>query len=575
MTKRLFTYLLLGILTIAPLFSVRTFALSGGEFQAGRIIDDSKFFSAPNMGINDIQNFLNAKVPVCDTWGTQPYAGTTRAAYAASRGVSTPFTCLKDSRDTVQAKSAELGLCNGLPAGSGTAAEIIYWVSVSCGINPQVLIVLLQKEQSLITDDWPWPIQYRSATGYGCPDTAACDSAYYGFFNQVYNAARQFKRYARDSSLFSYRAGFNNYIQYNPNAGCGGSTVYIQNQATASLYNYTPYQPNPSALANLYGTGDGCGAYGNRNFWRMFNDWFGSTFGPVDYSCKNSTNVSSVGSGGKVIANWYAPGEPDRLSLSILNNTGSKCIEAHTWNPGYQSWLTNVATNLPAIDPADGEIISGNIVGARSDQLIFVKYRNTGSGRIEIHTWNPGYQTWMSNIATNYPAIDPSEGRVIAANVIGDYRDELIFVKYRNTGSGRIEIHTWNPGYQTWMSNIATSMPSTEADNGKVIGADVYTEGRDRLSFVKYVNTGSGRIEIHTWNPGYQHWLTNVATNHPMLDPANGEVLSADTNADGRDEMIFAIYRTTGSGRIEIHTWNPGYQTWMSNIATNLPALGN
>jgi hypothetical protein len=73
----------------------------------------------------------------------------------------------------------------------------------------------------------------------------------------------------------------NNYIQYNPNASCGGSNVYIQNQATAGLYNYTPYQPNASAINNLYGSGDSCGAYGNRNFWRMYNDWFGSTQIPI------------------------------------------------------------------------------------------------------------------------------------------------------------------------------------------------------------------------------------------------------------------------------------------------------
>ncbi len=32
-------------------------------------------------------------------------------------------------------------------------------------------------------------------------------------------------------------------------------------------------------MNNLYGTGDGCSAYGNRNFWRMYTDWFGSTTG--------------------------------------------------------------------------------------------------------------------------------------------------------------------------------------------------------------------------------------------------------------------------------------------------------
>jgi hypothetical protein len=166
------------------LFIPRADALSGGEFQAGRIIDDAKFFNASPMSVSDIQAFLNAKVPVCDTNGTQMHSsGQTRAQYSAQNGVSTPFTCLKDYQTVTLAKSAESGLCNGMQYSGATAAEVIYHVGASCGINPQVLIVLLQKEQSLITDDWPWPIQYRSATGYGCPDTAPCDAEYYGFFS--------------------------------------------------------------------------------------------------------------------------------------------------------------------------------------------------------------------------------------------------------------------------------------------------------------------------------------------------------------------------------------------------------
>ncbi len=272
--------LCLSIVAAAP--QPKASALAASDFDPGRIIDDEVFFNSSLMSIPDIQNFLNSKVPVCDTNGTQPYAGTTRAAYGASRGYPAPFTCLKDYVQVgIPQKDAESGLCTGIGSGTKSAAEIIYVVSRSCGINPQVLIVLLQKEQSLITDDWPWSIQYRSATGYGCPDTAPCDANYYGFFNQVYNAARQFKRYARDANLFSYQKGRNNYIQYNPNAGCGGTNIFIRNQATAGLYNYTPYQPNPAALSGLSdsnaGGGDGCSAYGNRNFFWYFSRWFGST----------------------------------------------------------------------------------------------------------------------------------------------------------------------------------------------------------------------------------------------------------------------------------------------------------
>ncbi|MET1033119.1 MAG: hypothetical protein ABWX94_01325, partial [Candidatus Saccharimonadales bacterium] len=67
-----------------------------------------------------------------------------------------------------------------------------------------------------------------------------------------------------------------NYIQYNPNANCGGSTVNIQNRSTQALYNYTPYQPSQAVLDAGWGTVD-CGAYGNRNFYLYFTNWFGST----------------------------------------------------------------------------------------------------------------------------------------------------------------------------------------------------------------------------------------------------------------------------------------------------------
>ncbi|MDB5175749.1 MAG: hemagglutinin-related protein [Candidatus Saccharibacteria bacterium] len=255
--KSLLTFLT--VLTVVGLSTGTGRALSGNEFSAGNIIDDAIFFNSSSMSVDQIQNFLNAKVPSC------------RSGY----------TCLKNYTQDTQTRAAETQLCAQYDGGTKSSAQIIFDVSKACGVNPQVLLVLLQKEQSLVTDTWPEDIQYRSATGFGCPDTAPCDAEYYGFFNQVYNAARIYKRYARDANQYNYRSGRNNNILYNPNSSCGSSSVYLQNQATAGLYTYTPYQPNLAALNNLYGTGDGCSAYGNRNFWRMFNDWFGSTHGSL------------------------------------------------------------------------------------------------------------------------------------------------------------------------------------------------------------------------------------------------------------------------------------------------------
>jgi len=236
---------------------VRTADLS--KFQPGNIVSDSVFYDGNAMTEAQIQAFLNSKVTTC------------RSGYV----------CLKDKTDTTRAIAAD-AMCKAY-AGGGveSAARIIFKVGQACGINPKALIVMLQKEQGLVTDTYPYDSQYKIAMGQGCPDTAACDSRYFGFFNQVYGAAWQLKRYGNPpgtSNYFTwYAPGKTWNVRYHPNVSCGTSPVYIANQATSALYYYTPYQPNAAALRAGYGEGDGCSAYGNRNFYQYFTDWFGST----------------------------------------------------------------------------------------------------------------------------------------------------------------------------------------------------------------------------------------------------------------------------------------------------------
>ncbi|HEX5798190.1 MAG TPA: hypothetical protein VFX79_02440 [Candidatus Saccharimonadales bacterium] len=270
---------LVSVLSLGGLFvfvePATSSALSGSKFRAGQIIDDNVFFRKQTMSASQIQAFLNSKVPVCDT---------NHPKTSSSKDSGPPYTCLKSYRDDIKSKPAESGLCDALSAQSNQLASvIIYKVGKACGVSQKALLVLLQKEQSLVTDTWPWDIQYRSATGYGCPDSAPCDSEYYGFFNQVYKAAWQFKRYAKFPNSYNHKKGFTSFVQYHPNAGCGGKNVNMKTKATAGLYNYTPYTPNQAALNNLYGTGNSCSAYGNRNFWRMYNDWFGSPYKKLNY----------------------------------------------------------------------------------------------------------------------------------------------------------------------------------------------------------------------------------------------------------------------------------------------------
>ncbi|MDZ8274549.1 S-layer homology domain-containing protein [Microbacterium aquimaris] len=229
------------------------------KFEAGNIISDEVFFDSSTMTEAEIQAFLEEMVPSCQSG----------------------YTCLKDWYDTSRTTSAD-AMCGAYSGGTRErASRIIYKVSQACGINPQVILATLQKEQGLVNHVWPSDWRYEIAMGQGCPDTAACDTRYYGFFNQVFGAAWQFKRYANPagtSQYFTwYAPGKTWNILWNPNHSCGSSPVYIENQATANLYYYTPYQPNAAAIKAGYGTGDGCSSYGNRNFYQYFTDWFGST----------------------------------------------------------------------------------------------------------------------------------------------------------------------------------------------------------------------------------------------------------------------------------------------------------
>ncbi len=244
------------LLPVAPAQSAS--AAVAGEFDPGYIISDEAFYNGNDVNEAQAQDFLNWVNPRC----------------------SAGYTCLKDYRQDTWTRPAD-AMCGQYTGAAGEpAARILVKVAQACGISVRVLLVTLQKEQGLVTSTAPTAGKYNIAMGYACPDTAPCDAQYFGFFNQVYKGAWQLKRYGNPpgtSNYFTwYPVGSPSAVRYHPNAACGAPVITIRNKATAALYYYTPYQPNAAALANLYGTGDACSSYGNRNFFRFYSDWFGS-----------------------------------------------------------------------------------------------------------------------------------------------------------------------------------------------------------------------------------------------------------------------------------------------------------
>lgn len=350
-------------------------AASLDNFNAGNIISDDTMSNYESMSLDDIQRFLSSHGN-CNDRNTYIAGYYPSVHYHIKDG---HFVCLADERFGDGYEYGDL-----LPEGAGeSAAKIIYDVSREYRINPQVLIVLLEKEQGLITDSYPNSIQYRSATGFGCPDTAACDSEYYGLKNQLRFAARLF-RTVLDGGWTNYPVG-NNYIAYNPNSSCGGSVVNIENRATSALYRYTPYQPNAGAISAGYGTSY-CGSYGNRNFYLYFYDWFGD---PVNQYYSGP----EIDSGIYQISSSYNSSKAIDVDGGIFVK-GRNVQVYRKWRGNLsQEWeLVNIRDDLYAVvNPSSGLVLS-----AHNGDLSY-------GSNVELSEWsNTCSKLWKIKYEGNY-----------------------------------------------------------------------------------------------------------------------------------------------------------------------------
>jgi hypothetical protein len=206
--KNLFTVLL-----VAGLLAIST-AANSAEFDPDYLISDTEITDYRSMDTTDIQRFLDRR------------EGTLKSYIATD----------KEGKNL-------------------TAAETFYKTAMNARVNPKYLLVLVQKEMSLLDDTTPKQSQYDWATGYGCPDGGGCNSRWQGFFKQVNSAALQTRDYVDNPNDYYYRPGVTRTID--------NMSVTPKNAATAGLYSYTPHVD----------CGGDCG--GNKLFWNLWNKYFG------------------------------------------------------------------------------------------------------------------------------------------------------------------------------------------------------------------------------------------------------------------------------------------------------------
>lgn len=207
------------------------------EFNPNYIISDTEILDNSTMSLQDIQQFLTSK-----------------GGFLAKYSCPNADGIMKTAAEIIYDAAANNYDCDGITLSASTTLAEKKLKCRPISINPRFLLVLLQKEQSLITDQAPRQSQLDWAVGYGCPDGQSCNTRWKGFGKQVNSAALQFYDYMVNPNYYTYKANATYTVA---NTGKDSSTITPVNQATAALYNYTPHVYN-----------------GNFNFYNLWQSYF-------------------------------------------------------------------------------------------------------------------------------------------------------------------------------------------------------------------------------------------------------------------------------------------------------------
>ena len=527
-------------LTVSILVSSYLLAtpVSAVSFNPSYIMSDSAFRDYGSMSAAQIDSFLNTFSTSC---------------ISTSKGFKAP---------SLTGYSPSTGFTYGGPA---TAGNIIYTAAQVYELSPRVILATLQKEQSLVTGGGgicsdPFTNtarkRYTAAMGYNCPDSFTSNN-YSGFelyrinstvvssvtgtcVNRVQSAG-----FSRQVIVATWKLKFNEErskgnvawnIQkpgwdnsddppfcYNGYMTPGNRARALSSGTSCDQVFYYDGRYTIDATAVTMNTGATASLYyytphiaGNTNFFNIFVDWFGNPNSP----CYGTANVSGA-SGRQIIANQYSASGVTDLTFTRLNNTGSFCAEAHIWKDNYKSWETNLATSLAAISSTSGMMTTANVVGDVRDELIFVKY-SSGTNKVEAHVFDSTYQKWDFQVATDLPGITASQGTFVAGDFDGNGRDELAFVLY-NGASGKVEVHKFSSDLRRAIGiyDVATNLPGIAASDGTFVAGDFLGRGYEQMQYIVY-NGSSGKVEAHMFSSDLRQavGIRDIATNLTGFDPA-------------------------------------------------------
>lgn len=404
-------------------------------FDSNDIIDDSIYNNFGSMSASQIDTFLN----------------------------NFPKSCISSNSGFLAEDPTGYNPTNGfLYGGNVTAGQVIFDASQAYGLNPQVLITTLQKEEGLVDGSGPYGCSdtaIASSVGYGCPDggatysysninlytrngttvtsisgTCVNSAAKTGFSQQIIHAAWLLKfGQQRSWGNIGWAVIKGNWDNSDDPQSCyggptmqgtfavcpssaatyhdgyytiDGTSIHINSGATAALYWYTPHFS------------------GNQSFFNIFTQWFGSAKSVSLPGCNEATNTARS-------CVWYLTGPSGQPFFTSSLTVRQELVDNENYTYHDVAFFGNV---IPLTGNIPVYLVSSSTGGAfltanktEYNNLVAAGYTDHGIDFYADPSWSntgyPVYRLYNPTSGLHFWTSDPTQR---ATMLQGGYNDEGI-----------------------------------------------------------------------------------------------------------------------------------------------------
>lgn len=387
--NKLFQKIVISITALALAINLSPLAAVADQYddfvnsgQLHNLLSDGNFVDVNSLTVQQIQDFLNSN----NSW-IKDFVDNSDAGHGRSTA--------QIIWDAAHGKYEASGSYNGINISELTGT-----------VSPKVIMVYLQKEQSLISrttyNEWAMTASmgyfcYSGVSGDG--NNNGCKDIYEGFTKQIENGAWQL-RYNYERACGT---GFSDYQvgqTIHTSDGGGGYNVNLTNRATSAAYRYTPYV-----------------FYSAYNVWNLFNNVYFSGSAPPPPPPDSSSNDTAA-----YIRTTYT----DSVTISGTKNTDHKAYFGNTLiaDTGITTW--QVIYNLQIGDNSSAVIYkdAGDIEVARKTISVARRKRADANGDSTVNIADLSLlgDTWGQSVTTSTGADFNGDGVVNIADlsILGD-----------------------------------------------------------------------------------------------------------------------------------------------------------